>query len=360
MCFNSEVFQKDMEAINSADFIPWDKLKNKTVLITGATGLIGYTLTCGMLYADRRRKLNLKVIALVRSVERAENRFSSLLKEGYKPCFLLGSVEALPEIKENIDYIVHGASQTASKAFVSQPVETIKAAVLGTMSMLELAREKQTSGFVYLSSMEVYGYPQKGRRVSENEIGMLTPLETRNCYPIGKILCESLCRSYADEYGVPAVSLRLTQTFGPGVNYNDGRVFAEFGRCVCEKRDIILKTKGETERCYLYTADAASAILTVMLRGEAGSAYNAADENSYCSISEMAEIVANMGGIGVKYELSGSENNGYAKTLYMDLDASRLKALGWAPFAEVNSGAPESTVKAIENLYSRMIAGMVK
>lgn len=317
-----------MEYICKADFIPWNRLKNKTLLITGATGLIGYTLVNALLYANKKRRLNLKVLALVRDMNRAEERFKEHIDDAVLE-LIPGRVEELPTIKQPVNYIVHGASQTSSKAFVTQPVETIMTALKGTSNLLELAKEKAVSGMVYLSSMEVYGHPEKGHKVTENEIGALTPLDVRNSYPISKIQCENLCRAYAKEYGVPVMSIRLTQTFGPGVNYNDGRVFAEFARCVVEKRDIVLKTKGETERCYLYTADAATAILTVLLKGNAGQAYNAANESTYCSIAEMAEKVAAQGGIKVRYEIEDENRNGYPKALYMDLDTSLLQQLGW-------------------------------
>ena len=323
-------FHQDMEDILHAEFIPWARLKDKTVLITGATGLIGYTLVNSLVNASKVQKLNIKVLALVRDLERAKARFSEINGESALS-YIVGTVEELPEITEPIEYIVHGASQTASKAFVEQPVETILTALKGTQSILELAKAKQVSGLVYLSSMEVYGHPQKGHKVTEEEIGALSPLDVRNSYPISKVQCESLCCAYAKEYGVPAMTVRLTQTFGPGVNYNDGRVFAEFARCVIEKRDIVLKTKGETERSYLYTADAATAILAVLLKGQPGQAYNAANESTYCSIAGMAEKVARQGGIQVRYEIQDESSNGYPKALYMDLDTKRLQHLGWVP-----------------------------
>ena len=148
-------------------------------------------------------------------------------------------------------------------------------------------------------------------------------------------MCENLCVSYMKEYGIPVKIIRLTQTFGPGVTYDDGRVFAEFARCAIEQRNIVLKTKGETKRNYLYTADAVSAIFTVLLKGKSGEAYNAANEETYCSIYEMAQMVANMCGneqISVEIEEKDSvEKLGYAPTLKMNLDTSKLRAIGWKP-----------------------------
>ena len=122
-----------------------------------------------------------------------------------------------------IHYVIHGASQTASRSFVDRAVETLKTALEGTIKLLELAKEKKVGGFVYLSSMEVYGQPPKGHKVTENEAGAFSPLNLRNSYPIGKIASESLCIAYAEEYGVPCKIARLTQTFGKGVSYNDKR-----------------------------------------------------------------------------------------------------------------------------------------
>lgn len=329
MAVDNQIEKQDMESISAVQFIPWENLREKTILVTGATGLIGSTLINGLLYANKKRNLGIEVLALVRDENRAKERFCEQLLNHPELHFIVGTVEALPQIDGDVDYIIHGASQTASKAFVEQPVETILTAFQGTLNLLDLARKKKSQGMVYLSSMEVYGHPVRGHKVTESDIGSMTPLDVRNSYPIGKQQCESLCCAYASEYRVPVMIARLTQTFGPGVNYNDNRVFAYFARCVKEKQDIVLKTKGETERSYLYTADAVTAILTILLKGEAGAAYNVADEETYCSIAEMAQKIADKNGIGVRFDLQSEAANGYPATIYMDLDTSKLRALGW-------------------------------
>ncbi len=324
----NSIFYEDMDHVYKADFIPWEELKKQTVFITGATGLIGFALTKALIYCNEKMGLEITIKALVRDKARAEEKFKKEMRNGILQ-FVEGTVEQLPEINGTVDYIIHGASQTASREFIDHGVETIRTSVFGTMNLLELAKEKRAKGIVYLSSMEVYGYPKKGHKVKEEEAGALSPLDLRNSYPISKQLCEAACCAYAAEYGVPAKIIRLTQTIGPGVNDNDNRIFAYFMRCVVEKKDIVLKTKGETERCYLYTADAVTAILLVLLRGEAGQAYNAADEDTYCSIAKMAEKVAADGGVKVRYEIEEEADNGFPQTLYMDLDTSLLRGLGW-------------------------------
>ncbi len=239
-----DLFVEDYSKVNDVDFINWEYFRNKTLFVTGATGLVGASVINTLNYVNDQRMLGLKVIALVRNEERAKEKFKDIHPSFLQ--FVIGSIERLPEVNCEIDYIIHGASQTASKEFVEHAVETIDTAIIGTRNILRLAKDKNVKSVVYLSSMEVYGYPEKGHKVAESEIGEFTPLNLRNSYPIGKIMCETMCCAYAEEYKVPVKMVRLTQTFGTGVHYHDNRIFAYFGRCVKENKDIVLNTAGET------------------------------------------------------------------------------------------------------------------
>lgn len=345
MWIETPVFREDLEYISNVTFIPWEQLREKTILITGATGLIGYTVTSALLYAGWKKELGLKLIALVRNVEKAKQKFAAQLAQGLPLQFVQGTVENLPSVNEPIDYVIHGASPTASRFFVEHPVETIQTAVIGTMNVLRLAQDKQCKGFVYLSSMEVYGSPQTDEKIDESHSTNLDTMVARNSYPESKRLCESLCGSYWEEYTLRAMSVRLTQTFGPGVDYNDNRVFAQFARSVLKKKDIVLLTKGETKRSYLYTADAVTAILTVLLKGRGGQAYNAANEDTYCSIYEMAELFAD-GKIKVAIQCDQSKTKQFAPPLRMNLSIVKLKELDWQP----NTSIREMINKMIFNM----------
>ena len=312
----------------------------KRVLVSGATGLIGQAIVKVLL------RENEHVIALVRSIERAE---SILGKANKNLEYIIGDICDIEPKNINVDYIIHGASQTSSRAFIEEPIETITTALLGTKNMLEFARINDVKGFVYLSSMEVYGSPLKDLKIDEKHETNLDTMKVRSCYPESKRMCESLCASYFSEFGVPAKVVRLTQTFGPGVKYNDGRVFAEFARCVIERRNIVLKTKGETKRSYLYIEDAVNAILTVLYNGISGEAYNAANEETYCSIYEMAKMVANKFGnnsVEVLIEETDAEKLGYAPVLQMNLDTTKICDLGWR--AKFN----------LESMFQNMIEDM--
>ena len=337
---STRLFEEDLKLLGANDKIKWNELSNKTILITGATGLIGYTLT----YLNEVMKLNIQIYLLVRNIKKAKMKISDNSVR-----FIEGTVENIPVMEADIDYVVHGASPTASSYFINYPVETIKTAVLGTINMLELAKKKKVRSFIFLSSMEIYGAPKTERKLKEEDVDYMDPLILRNCYPEGKRQCEALCKAYYEEYNVPAKCVRLAQTFGPGVDKEDCRVFAEFARCAMSAKDIVLLTKGESKRCYLYTMDAVSAILFTLLYGENGVSYNAANEKTYCSVLEMAQLVKEeiaKNKINVIISENSEDQKKYPPAHFYNLDTKRLKNLGW------------STTKDLKEMYIRMIDAM--
>lgn len=308
------------------------QFSGKTIVISGATGLIGQTLIKRCIEYNKILAVPINIIALIRNKEKADRVFG---KNNRNITYKIGDISDIDLNDIQADYIVHTASQTSSVGFVEKPIETIMISIDGTKKMLEYAKtQKNLKKFIFLSTMEVYGAPQTDLKIAENYSSDLDTMDVRSCYPESKRLCENLCVAYMKEFGVPINVLRLTQTFGEGVKYNDRRVFAEFARCVIEKRNIVLKTKGQTERNYLYTEDAVNAILLTMYKANIGEAYNVANEDTYCSIVGLAELVANKiagGEIKVIIQEQDTAKLGYASTLHMNLDTSKIRKLGWLP-----------------------------
>ena len=201
----------------------------------------------------------------------------------------------------------------------------------GTGNVLEFARKAHVGKVVFLSTMEVYGVPTADP-VTESDFGLLDPASARSSYPEAKRLAENLCVAYSREHGVDVTIARLTQTFGPGVVRGDTRVFAQFAEAVLEKRDIVLHTEGRTARCYCYIDDAVSAILKLAEKGASGESYNVANPETYCTIREMAEMLAAAHPpTRVVVDLSGAAGRGYAPEFRMRLSTAKLEALGWRP-----------------------------
>ena len=322
--------------LNDCPWLDLEALRDSTLFITGGTGLVGFNVLQELTRVSK--SLNLRILALVRDPARAAEKFAALDDE---VTLIAGDVRNCPAIDEPIDYIIHGASPTASRFFVEQPVDTILAAVEGTRHMLELARQKQVRGMVYLSSMEVYGTVNDPRLLTEADLGHVDPQQVRSSYPESKRLCENLCVAYHSQYGVPVSMARLVQTFGPGIPANDTRVVVQFIRSAMAGEDIAIKASGDTARMYLYTFDAVSALLTLLLGGAGGTAYNVANKDSYSSIKELAATVTDLfGSHGAVHTNTGTEEERrmYPPDSFLRLDVSRLEGLGWRPLVSHRDG----------------------
>lgn len=318
---NNSIFEEDIK--NIINYFDMSVFDGKTILVTGATGLIGKLCVKSLLNSG----YNTQVIALVRDEEKAKNIFG----ESKRLTYLVQDINQRINTTRRVDYIIHAASTTSSKDFVEKPVETIYTAINGSRNILEFAKNKRLEGMVYLSSLEIYGVNEK-ENIKERDYGYIDILNPRSSYSESKKMVETMCISYGTEYGVPVKIARLAQTFGAGVSISDNRVFAQFAKAIINKENIILHTKGETKRNYCYTTDAVRGIFTILTKGENNNAYNVANENSYCSISEMAHLLENEY-TKVEYKID-EVNRGYNPTVKIALNTEKLNALGWV--AKVN------------------------
>lgn len=323
-------------------------LKDKSIFITGATGLIGSQLLRFLHYLNQNYGYKMELYALVRDKEKVVKFFGNELMDN-SIHFVYGDVLSLPQIDAGIDYIIHGASITASKQFIEKAVETIDIAVNGTLNLLRFAKEKKVTSFVYLSSMEAFGVTDGEGVVREEDLGYIDISNPRSSYMESKRMCENLCVCFAHEYGLNTKCIRLTQTLGAGIDYNDTRVAAYFARSVLEGSDIVLKTEGKSKRPILYSADAITAILTVLLKGKFGNIYTAANPQTFATIRETAEMVAGKiteGKIKVVFDIDVPAE--YAPNLNLNLNVDKLCSLGWKP------------VVGLEDSYRRLITGILR
>ena len=336
---DNKIWQEDIENLANKEI--YNCFKNKTVLITGATGLIGSEIVFSFICANRIKDLNVKVIAFVRNEAKAENLFKNILNNSNFKLHIADIKDEI-NIEENIDYIIHCANITSSQMMLEKPVETSLIALDGTKNILEFACKKEVKSLIFLSSLEIYGLINKEELIKEDDFGYIDLSNPRSCYPESKRMAENLCIAYSHQYGLNTKIARLTQTFGAGINDEDKRVFAQFVQSAINKKNIVLHTKGNTTRNYCYLTDAINGILTVLIKGENKNAYNIANKNARFSILEMAEMIAKKTNVEIEFQID-DVNRGYNPEIKACLDTAKLEKLGWKP--EINQ----------EEIFERLI-----
>lgn len=324
----------------------WQSLRGQTIAVTGATGLLGSCAIRCLLALNRLHDAQIGVLAVVRSQERLRQVFGSEADDiPYYIYDFSGSEPFQPPVL--VDALLHFASPTASRYFVTHPVDTLLTGVRGTDIVLRYARQARLRSLVYVSSLEVYGeVTDDSRPLTEDQQGYLAVTDARSSYPMGKRAAECLCHAYAQEYGVPVKIARLAQTFGAGVSPDDGRVFAQFARAALKGEDIILHTTGELSRCYCYTTDAVSALLHLLLTGKDGEAYNVANPSTYISVADMARFVCREFAPSCRPQLRPQEGMGYSPTTHLRLSTEKIERLGWRPHYD------------LRQMYARLIQSL--
>lgn len=329
-----EAYWKDIAKVISA--IPnVDKLHDQSIFITGATGMICSTIVEILLWLNKFKSYNIKIYLGGRSKSKMIDRFSQFnVGIDYHYVYYEASSGNIPEVRT--DYIIDGASPADPESFRSHPVETMMANIIGLKGLLDLAMKKKSHRLLYVSSSEVYGKKNSEEPYKESDYGYVDILNPRACYPSAKRASETLCAAYRQEYNVDYVIARPGHIYGPSISDTDSRASAQFTRKAAKGEDIVLKSAGMQMRSYCYTLDCASAILTVLVSGESGEAYNISDPNSICSIREIAKVFAQTSGNKVVFENpSDEEKQSYNLMDNSSLDSSKLLNLGWNPFSNL-------------------------
>ncbi len=325
------VEQRDLNIIFNNP-IEWEKFRNKTVLVTGATGRLGMYIVESLIKADIDWDLNMNIVALARSGEKLKSTFRNELR-------LPNLFTMVQDISEPINYskdihfIFHTAGAASPSDFTQDPVGTLWGHVQGTRNVLELARTHNTEKVLYVSTVETYGEWKSEDGIKEDDCGIMKCDNARACYPEAKRLCETMLASYKAQYGVDYVGVRLCHTFGPGIVLNDGRAFAEFINNVIEGTDIVLHSDGSATRTYTYVADAIGAMLLALTKGKKDY-YNIANLDNLISIRDLAQLIASLdpkNKVCVKYDDKMNSNLKYLPFKLGIMNVDRIMSIGWRP-----------------------------
>lgn len=335
--YKSETYQKDLK-VALGDVPCLEQLKNRTILVTGASGLIGSYIVDMLLAYNRLENANITIYALARSAQRLGKRFDEAKTD--KLFYVEQDVCNEIALEADVDYIIHAASNAHPAAFSSDPVGTILCNVHGTENLLKFGSRHGTKKFLFVSTGEVYGQCDENTdEFREDYSGYVDPLQARSCYPTGKRAAETLCVTYTEQYGLDTVIARPCHCYGPNVTATDNRATVQFIDKAIRGEDIVIKSTGKQLRSYCYIADCCAAILTILLLGKSGEAYNVANSDARVTVGEFAAIVASQSGRALIYAHPEKVTDTTRQPLIRQvLSAEKVERLGWKGRYSVEEG----------------------
>lgn len=352
--FEHQLYKDDIAYVAALE-LPWNKLENRVILISGASGLIGSFLIDVIMKRNEEHGMNCKVYALGRNIKKAKSRF------GYcwnNQLFEFISCDINQPLNrddiETVDYVLHFASNTHPIAYATDPIGTITTNIIGTTNMLDFAVKHNTSRFIFASSNEIYGENRGDvEKFAEDYCGYINCNTMRAGYPESKRCGEALCQAYISQKGMDIVIPRLTRSYGPSMLQTDTKAISQFIRKAIAGEDIILKSKGTQYYSYTYVADAVSGLLFVWLCGVCGEAYNISDNESDIMLKDLAAIIADTVDRKVVFELPDQvESAGYSKATKARLENSKLQLLGWSAKYDIRTGI-ERTLAILGDVWRK-------
>lgn len=334
------LYIEDIKRIAQQSY-PWEKLKNKSFLISGATGMIGSFLIDVIMYRNIKYDMNCKIYALGRNRLKAIERFKAF-KENDNFCFVEQDINQPldDDTYGTVDYILHAASNTHPVAYATDPIGTVASNIIGTNNLLDFASRHQTERFIFTSTVEIYGENRGDQEYfTEDYCGYIDCNTLRAGYPESKRCGEALCQAYIKQNNLDVVIPRLARTYGPTMLQSDTKAISQFLKKGIAGEDIVLKSEGTQLYSYTYVADAVSGILAVLFYGTCGEAYNIADSNSDIMLKDLAGIIAEIAGTKVVFEIpDATEQAGYSKATKAIMDAEKIEKIGWKAIYDINHG----------------------
>ncbi len=345
MMIPNKIIENDLKEILQGD-VQWNVFQGANVLVTGATGFIaGYIVETLAYLNETTDSLPVKIYALARNEHKLTHRFSHLINN-VNFTTVIQDVNTPWMSDAKIDFIIHAASDASPKKYLNAPVDTIKANTLGIINLLELAK-KNNAKLLFLSSGAVYG-DNETLEISESSYGVVDPLHPRSCYSESKRLGEAMCMAYWRQYGVAITIARISHTYGPTLNLDDGRVFTDLVADAIADRELVIRGDGLDSRPFCYITDMVRGLFFILINGIAGNAYNVGIDEEL-SIVDLAELIKKVSG---KMYLKINVNN-YSQLKREQIRSAghfnlcKLKSLGWKDLI-----SPEEGFRRMYNYYA--------
>jgi nucleoside-diphosphate-sugar epimerase len=304
------------------------------ILVTGASGFFGSWLVETFHHANNTLGLDAQLVGVGAPTDRFAEKCPQLLGLNDVTMIRADTRRLAQELRaqhaewsDRIDVIVHAAIHVDSMTYEQQPLPTLETAVMGTWEALELARVTNVRRFLFVSSGAIYGsQPPTTDRLDEDAVIALNCADPTSAYAEGKRVGETLCAGYLRQHGVPVTIARPFAFVGPHLPLDRQFAIGNFIRDALAGGPIVVQSDGAPMRSYLYAADLAAWLWTILAQGTLGRPYNVGAERAV-SLRDLAVMISRIASPGVTVEVRGTPKEG-PPSRYIPSTARAQRELG--------------------------------
>jgi nucleoside-diphosphate-sugar epimerase len=311
-----QLAKRDLEMICDSTESHWHSFRNQQLFITGGTGFFGRWLLESFLAANHRFALNTRATVLTR--EPAKFRSSCPHLANHPAITLLqGDVQTFPFPEGEFSFVIHAAADVYAARGHGHASTLLALTFDGTRRTLDFAASHGTRRFLMVSSGAVYGsQPPSLSHIPETHTGAPDPCLPQSAYGEGKRASEALCAVYSAPGGLECAIARPFAFVGPHLPLDQGFAIGDFIRCALASQPIAIRGDPSTVRSYLYAADLAVWLWTILSRAAPLRPYNVGSDQAI-SLGELAEEVASVLCPGMPVQIASSSRPGAAGSRYV-------------------------------------------
>lgn len=330
------IIKQDIDTI-CQETLPWEKLKNKKIVVTGANGFLASYMIYTLLEKNKSLDLNMTIYAFCRNKNKANAKFGEYQSQSALHIIYQDIMQVIDD-KYRSDIIIHAASPSTPYEVNNSPYSVIEANILGYDLLLKKCQAWKCESLMLFSSSSVYGYRTPSDGADENYRAKINFADSKDVYYLSKQMAEMMTASMCQSLKQCNINIvRPFVVFGPGECYSHKKCMTDFLKNAILNEDIVLKSKGDAVRSYIYISDAVRAFFYILLKGN-GEAYNVASEYGVCSIKELANLFSSVR-TGIKV-VSNFKDDKYLDnhSHYIVGKNNKIKRLGWSEKVTLSEG----------------------